>query len=62
MMSFLFDDDICWCLDVEKCGYEDCWRNVQHRKRCAEDYDIYTAAAFYGSPDCVHYTDMDSRD
>lgn len=41
-MSFLFDDDICWC--ANECDNLNCFRNLKNRKRQAVDHDVYTAA------------------
>lgn len=44
-----FGDDITWCIDGEKCGYADCFRNIMNRK---SEERIFTCACLYGSVDC----------
>lgn len=53
MMSWLFDDDICWCADSWYCKYTQCFRHMSHRKAQPEP-DVFTLAAFMGTPDCPY--------
>ena len=53
-MTWIFDDDHCWCGDSESCHHTDCFRHMSNRKPQSAP-DIFTAAMLKGTPDCVYY-------
>lgn len=57
-MSWLFDDDITWC--VSKCNHIDCIRNIKNRTFFTEDEgnNIFTAGELKGTEYCFYREEM----
>ena len=44
----LFEDDICWCFDSDRCDNTDCFRHMNNRKTAG----IFTGSALMGTEYC----------
>ncbi len=53
-MSWLLDDDICWCADSDICEATRCFRHLKHREPNPAP-DILTLAHFKDTPDCPRF-------
>jgi len=60
-MTWLFDDDICWCGDSDNCPRTDCFRHMSNRRK-SEGTDIFTYALFKDTPDCVFAKEMKNNE
>ena len=60
-MSWLFDDDICWCGNSNICGITECFRHLNNRKLQPAP-DICSMGLFMGNPDCPYYDEMEDND
>lgn len=57
-MSWLFDDDVCWCGNSDICGVTECFRHLKNRKPQSKP-DVCTMANFMGNPDCPYYDEFE---
>ena len=48
---WLFDDDICWCGDSDRCTNTECFRHLSNRRK-SEGIDIFTMALLMGTEVC----------
>lgn len=53
-MSWLFNDDICWCGNSNECDITECFRHLSNRRPQPKP-DIYTMANFMGNIDCPYF-------
>lgn len=53
-MTFLFQDDICWCADSDHCGITECFRHLSHRTPQSTP-DIFTTGCLQDTPNCPYY-------
>ncbi len=56
-MSWLFDDDICWCGDSHICNITECFRHTNNRKPQSSP-DICTMANLMNTPVCPYYEEQ----
>ena len=53
-MSWLFEDDICWCANSDMCSRTECFRHMSNMSSVKEgERRIYTAALLLGTEDCL---------
>lgn len=50
----LFDDDICWCSDSDRCDKFECFRHMTNRMRQPE-LGVFTSASLMGTIDCPYF-------
>ena len=55
----LFDDDICWCGDSNRCDKKECIRHMSNRTPQPEP-DLYTCAQFMGTKDCPYLKEYEN--
>ena len=48
----MFDDDICWCADSDRCKNKNCFRHMSNRRHYTEGPDIFTCAKLMGTDIC----------
>ena len=47
----MLEYDMCWCVDGDKCGQKDCFRNIDN-KPVSKEREIFTAGSLYNTHDC----------
>lgn len=57
----LFDDDICWCSDSDRCDKFECFRHMTNRMHQSE-LGVFTSASLMGTRDCPYFEEEKEED